>query len=68
MVIEDKVKCSICNVNHKESRIEGCDHMFCNDCIKKNLDSRQRQCPLDRNKFDKNKVFRLIWGGNEADI
>ncbi len=56
-----KMICSICNVRDKEIFLP-CFHMFCNDCIQENIDSRQRQCPLDRKKISKNDIKEIRWG------
>ena len=53
--------CGICNIRNKEVLLE-CNHMYCEECINKNLDSRSRQCPLDRRKINKADVRKLIWG------
>jgi hypothetical protein len=39
--------------------------MFCKSCIDKNLESRNRKCPLDRTKFGKDDVRKIYW--NEGD-
>jgi late competence protein required for DNA uptake (superfamily II DNA/RNA helicase) len=62
--LDKKIKCSLCNNNHKEV-ILPCMHMFCEDCMNKNFESRQRQCPLDRTKLSKNDVKKLMWGADE---
>ena len=28
-----------------------CGHMFCRECIDKNMEARQRFCPLDKRKI-----------------
>lgn len=35
--------------------------MFCEDCVNKNLESRNRQCPLDKQKFGKNDIRKIYW-------
>jgi hypothetical protein len=30
--------------------------MFCNECIRRNIETRARFCPLDRKKFTKEEV------------
>lgn len=45
--LEKRVKCDLCKTNRKEVLLP-CNHMFCEPCIQKNIESRQRQCPLDR--------------------
>jgi DNA repair exonuclease SbcCD ATPase subunit len=54
------VLCPICKTNHKSDIITRCLHMFCNECIKKSLDSRNRKCPTCGLKFqasDLQKVY-----------
>ena len=48
---EKLVLCPICNTNHKSQIITRCLHMFCNDCIKKSLESRNRKCPTCGAKY-----------------
>ncbi|KAH7415191.1 hypothetical protein KP509_14G031800 [Ceratopteris richardii] len=39
------LKCSVCDLRHKEVVITKCYHLFCNPCIQKNLEIRHRKCP-----------------------
>lgn len=58
---KNKLSCSICKMQEKQV-ILPCYHMFCEDCITKNIETRQRMCPLDRKKIGKNDVNRIYWG------
>jgi E3 ubiquitin-protein ligase BRE1 len=62
---DSKIKCPVCNVKDKEV-ILPCFHMFCEECMNKNIDSRQRQCPLDRLKISKNDIKKIPWGDGGA--
>ncbi|CDW77526.1 ring zinc finger-containing protein [Stylonychia lemnae] len=64
MKYDSRMKCPICGVKEKEV-ILPCMHMYCNDCIQKNLNSRQRQCPTDRIRFDRADVKFVIWGDGQ---
>lgn len=59
-LLEKKIKCKICNEKDKEYILE-CNHMMCEECLNKNLDSRTRTCPFDRSKISKGNVRKLIW-------
>ena len=63
--LTNKMKCGSCNINEKQVMLP-CLHMFCEDCITKNIEARVRHCPLDRQKFSKNEVKKMIWGGDES--
>eukprot|EP00887_Chlorella_sp_A99_P005997 scaffold27.g5997.t1 len=39
------VNCNVCHQRQKDVIITKCWHMFCNHCIKRNLESRHRKCP-----------------------
>lgn len=45
-----KLICSICKINEKSCMLP-CGHMFCRECIDKNMEARQRFCPLDKKKI-----------------
>ena len=66
-MLEGKLKCGICLAKDKEVILE-CNHMFCEECINKNLDSRVRACPLDRKKINKGDIRRLVWEGADASL
>ncbi|KAJ4839600.1 hypothetical protein Tsubulata_040519 [Turnera subulata] len=39
------LKCSVCSDRPKEVVIVKCYHLFCNQCIQRNLEIRHRKCP-----------------------
>lgn len=40
-----RVRCQVCQVRTKDTVITKCWHTFCGDCIKRNLEARNRKCP-----------------------
>lgn len=64
---DQRMKCPVCNTNWKEV-ILPCNHMFCESCMTKNIESRQRICPLDRMKISKNDVKKIPWGDGNAKV
>lgn len=45
-----QVNCSSCGDQIKEYMLP-CGHLFCKDCVDKEISTRRRMCPLDRKKF-----------------
>jgi E3 ubiquitin-protein ligase BRE1 len=39
------IKCNVCDTRMKDVIITKCWHMFCKQCINKNLEARHRKCP-----------------------
>lgn len=39
------LNCNVCHERQKDVIITKCWHMFCEPCIKRNLDARNRKCP-----------------------
>ncbi|KAL4423868.1 hypothetical protein ABPG75_001169 [Micractinium tetrahymenae] len=39
------INCNVCHQRQKDVVITKCWHMFCQHCIKRNLESRHRKCP-----------------------
>ncbi|PRW61074.1 E3 ubiquitin- ligase BRE1-like 2 [Chlorella sorokiniana] len=39
------INCNVCHQRQKDVIITKCWHMFCQHCIKRNLESRHRKCP-----------------------
>eukprot|EP00741_Cyanophora_paradoxa_P012301 tig00000169_g11887.t1 len=56
-VTKEKLKCSVCHLRPKEVIIARCFHMFCQHCIQKSLQVRNRKCPACGEKY-----------GGESDI
>ncbi|KAK9173835.1 Zinc finger, C3HC4 type (RING finger) family protein [Cryptosporidium meleagridis] len=54
------MKCSVCRDKVKDTVINRCGHIFCRDCIDRNLSSRNRKCPLCHINFDKNDTGRIF--------
>ena len=52
------VNCSICDQNPKEVVLP-CGHLLCEKCLKKQISSRKRNCPIDRNKFSDKQPFKV---------
>ncbi|XP_038982477.1 E3 ubiquitin-protein ligase BRE1-like 1 isoform X3 [Phoenix dactylifera] len=50
------LKCSICLDRQKEVVIAKCYHLFCNKCIQRTLENRQRRCPTCGVSFGPNDV------------
>ena len=62
-MIADKYKqmlrCKVCNTRTKDVLLAKCCHLFCRECITKNLQIRQRSCPTCRQKFTFDDVKQL---------
>lgn len=43
--LKDTLKCKSCKVRGRDTFLLTCFHSFCQECIKKRYDSRQRKCP-----------------------
>ena len=39
------LNCNVCHERQKNVIITKCCHVFCDKCIKRNLDARNRKCP-----------------------
>ncbi|XP_056175934.1 E3 ubiquitin-protein ligase BRE1-like 2 isoform X3 [Syzygium oleosum] len=50
------LKCSVCLDRPKEVVIVKCFHLFCNQCIQRNLEIRHRKCPGCGTAFGQNDV------------
>ncbi|GMH00180.1 hypothetical protein Nepgr_002019 [Nepenthes gracilis] len=50
------LKCGVCFDRPKEVVIVKCYHLFCNQCIQRNLEMRHRKCPGCGNAFGQNDV------------
>ena len=55
------MKCKVCNMRRKDIVLAKCYHMFCRECITKNLHMRQRLCPTCRHKFTGDDIKPLWW-------
>ena len=52
------VNCSICDQNQKEIALP-CGHLLCEKCLKKQKESRMRNCPIDRKKFTDKQPMKI---------
>ncbi|KAK9757637.1 hypothetical protein RND81_01G175900 [Saponaria officinalis] len=50
------LKCGVCFDRPKEVVIVKCYHLFCNQCIQRNLEIRHRKCPACGTAFGQNDV------------
>lgn len=50
------LKCSVCLDRPKQVVIVKCYHLFCNQCIQKNIEIRHRKCPACGTAFGQNDV------------
>ncbi|CAH9148330.1 unnamed protein product [Cuscuta epithymum] len=53
------IKCGVCSDRPKEVVIVKCYHLFCNQCIQRNLELRHRKCPGCGTGFGQNDVKRV---------
>ena len=53
------VNCSICDNNPKEIALP-CGHLMCEKCLKKQFQSRMRNCPIDRRKFSDKQPLKIF--------
>uniref|UniRef100_A0A1D1ZRY0 E3 ubiquitin protein ligase n=1 Tax=Auxenochlorella protothecoides TaxID=3075 RepID=A0A1D1ZRY0_AUXPR len=55
------VNCSVCHQRQKDVIITKCYHMFCAQCIKRNLESRHRKCPGCGTAFGQGDVAHFFF-------
>ena len=53
------MRCRVCRVRTKDTVITKCWHTFCSDCIKRNLDARNRKCPACGHLFGAQDVKQI---------
>lgn len=58
--LRNKLKCSACNVNLKDTVLLKCFHIFCEECVKLRIETRQRKCPGCQTPFG-HSDFRRIY-------
>merc|ERR1712083_869311 len=51
---KEKLNCNICKEREKKVLLSKCLHMFCKQCIDRQMSARNRSCPLCKKKFDPN--------------
>lgn len=52
----DILKCGICHERPKEVVITKCYHLFCNPCVQRIIEARNRKCPVCSASFGPNDV------------
>ena len=59
--LKNALRCPVCQERYKEVVISKpkCFHLFCKHCIKKNLDTRHRKCPLCSASFGQTDVHPI---------
>ncbi|GAB5366837.1 hypothetical protein AAMO2058_001178000 [Amorphochlora amoebiformis] len=57
--LQQKVICQLCSENQKNVIITRCFHCFCEKCIRKNLEVRNRNCPQCNKPYSKSDVKNL---------
>ena len=53
--------CPVCNERDRDVVLP-CNHMFCSECMGKNIESRKRKCPMCRLPIDKKDLKKIPWG------
>ena len=51
--------CQVCHVRRKDTVIVKCWHCFCGECIKRNLEARNRKCPACSQTFGAGDVKQI---------
>lgn len=57
------LKCSVCHDNFKNCVVTKCWHLFCKDCVQKNLKARNRKCPICKKGFGADDVHDVYMAG-----
>ncbi|XP_068485528.1 E3 ubiquitin-protein ligase BRE1-like 2 isoform X2 [Phaseolus vulgaris] len=55
-ICKNMIKCTVCTDRPKEVVIVKCYHLFCNQCIQRNLELRHRKCPACGTAFGQSDV------------
>lgn len=55
------LNCNVCHERQKSVIITKCCHVFCDRCIKKNLEARHRKCPGCGAAFGQADVKQFFW-------
>lgn len=56
-----KLYCTICNQQEKAVTLTRCLHMFCRDCIDRNIANRNRKCPVCGERFGVDDVKPIFF-------
>eukprot|EP01028_Stygiella_incarcerata_P005097 TRINITY_DN2182_c0_g2_i1.p1 TRINITY_DN2182_c0_g2~~TRINITY_DN2182_c0_g2_i1.p1 ORF type:complete len:871 (-),score=223.14 TRINITY_DN2182_c0_g2_i1:97-2625(-) len=57
--LRPKVYCSVCHQSIKTTMLRHCGHCFCRGCIDKNLEKRNRQCPICAKRFGEKDLAKI---------
>jgi E3 ubiquitin-protein ligase BRE1 len=57
--LKQRLRCPVCNDRFKDAVIAKCFHVFCDICIRKNIELRSRKCPSCGKPFDKSDVHSI---------
>eukprot|EP01116_Phalansterium_solitarium_P010985 TRINITY_DN26596_c0_g1_i1.p1 TRINITY_DN26596_c0_g1~~TRINITY_DN26596_c0_g1_i1.p1 ORF type:complete len:884 (-),score=328.98 TRINITY_DN26596_c0_g1_i1:270-2921(-) len=60
-VLRRQTTCFVCNDRPKDSVIARCFHMFCRQCLQRNLEIRHRKCPACSEPFGHNDVHTVYF-------
>jgi len=55
-----RVKCSVCGERDRECVLKRCSHTFCEQCIAKCVQNRNRKCPKCHASFGEADIVRFI--------
>ena len=55
-----RVKCSVCGERDRSCVLKRCGHTFCEQCITKCLQNRNRKCPTCHTAFGDTDVVKLV--------
>lgn len=56
---KEQLTCPSCKTKQKDTVLTKCFHVFCFDCLKTRVDTRQRKCPKCNAQFGANDFHRL---------
>lgn len=59
-VLKGRLTCAVCNIRDKQVILSRCRHMFCRQCVDKNVKNRSRKCPACGQGFGVKEV-EDIW-------
>jgi len=58
---KEMMKCKLCETRNKNVLLVKCGHLFCRDCIMKNIQMRERHCPVCRRIFTSEDIKPIWW-------
>eukprot|EP00768_Dysnectes_brevis_P003108 gnl/Dysnectes_brevis/2241_a2620_980.p1 GENE.gnl/Dysnectes_brevis/2241_a2620_980~~gnl/Dysnectes_brevis/2241_a2620_980.p1 ORF type:complete len:664 (+),score=164.09 gnl/Dysnectes_brevis/2241_a2620_980:101-2092(+) len=58
--LKNMLKCSVCRERPVSHVIRICGHVYCLDCLEKNISTRNRNCPDCGKRFDRSDVMGFI--------